>query len=356
MRWMLALVLAACSVHAATIVPWKQDPIHDVSVDAIRNGYVYYSSEQGNGRLKLFDVKTVLDDAPAPSTEVSQASSQAKVVDLEERQGTRRAYHVLGVAVRGDQERVRLPYVRVFTLVEDENGVRELRKFQNVRRDDPTRTAGLPTVNSSSYRRKDFLLDVNRVIAWRAEVWLDGNLAASRERNDDLGLGWWQDYEIGRTLAMKETEVRAEAPQEGPRSVPRAKIQYARIAQTLGNKGMHLSYGYTVWAKKDAATAPAATLYMLLADATGKRSVRQLSPQGKARSIAMIHGQGTQNDRILLPPEIQLSRPGARSSEAFHLVFWRLELTYADELAAQFQSPDTRIARTLPDGWWQDAK
>lgn len=364
MRWGALALLCVLSTSASTIIPWKGTPISKVTVEAVQNGYLYYThgDAREKGRVKLFDIKTIIESEAAddnaddgdehPAEEgLAPTNKRAKIVSFDALPNRRRPARILKLGVLHRKARMQAPYVRVFVLVEDTDGQRKLRKFSNRKQDDPTRLAGVPEVNARAFRSKGYLAEVGSMISWRAEIWVDGELIESREELGKSKPGWWRDLPLERSITMHEMDpggpvVTRERIAEGPQ----AKIRFARVAQKLGQEGMHLSYGFTVAADQKSAPVPTVTLYTLLADNNGMREL--VTHTDSPASVQMVNGQGTIHSQVRLPPEVQLSRPAVDDTESRHLVFWRLELRYGERVASEFSSPDSRVARTLAENWW----
>lgn len=366
---LLASLLLLPAAVADSITLWKGASVEGVTIQSVRDGIVYFSYTDGRtGRAKLIDIRAIGRDwAPktplvveqeAPKA-VERSSGKARIANFAAFKGIRYQGYELHVRVKESQQQIASPLVRLFVLAEDSKGVRQFRLFLNHKTDDPTVTHRLPQVNAASFADRRFLIELDTIVSWRSEIWLDGELAAMSEDYGGEDPDWWRRQRPQRVTTMRDMpenelpEPEDEGPRDpvGPPPDVECQIGFARISRKIEDDTLYFSYGYTLRGDRDTAEIPEVELYALLEDPEGNRSVRTLAGEKRAGDIiALTSNLLNRQGRITLPTDVAIA--ANRTAGVNRIIFWRLAASYNGHIVAAKENTDIRVKRQLPPEWW----
>ena len=368
---LLAMLILPLAM-ADSITLWKGASVEGVSIEGIRDGLVYFSYPDGRkGRAKLIDIRSIGREWKAPAAPVapvevedqpvySSKSGNARIANFAPFKGHRYEGYELQVQVTDTAGQIPAPLVRLFVLAEDDKGVRQFRLFMSNKLDDPTVVYRLPQVNASSFADKRFLIELDKIVSWRAEVWIGGEMAAMDQKPGEEDPDWWRRQRPSRTTTMRdmpedelpEPEDETAFDPRGPTPTVECQIGFARLSRKIEDDTLYFSFGYTLRNDADTAELPKVQLYALLEDPDGNRSVRSISGEERAGDVlALTAGQLNRQGRIELPGSVAMANN--RAAGVDRIVFWRLEATYNNHIVAAKESTDIRVKRQLPPRWWQ---
>jgi hypothetical protein len=367
---LLASLLLVALAGADSITLWKGASVDGVKIQGVRDGIVYFSYTDGRqGRAKLIDIRAIGYDwqrsaeaAPEPSednTPAVEASGKAKIANFAPFKGHRYKGYELHVKVREKREQIPAPLVRLFVLAEDSKGERQFRVFMNHKVDDPTVTYRLPQVNSESYRDRRFLVELETIVSWRAEIWLNGEMVTMTEDTGGEKADWWRLKRPTRSTTLRDMpeeeipEPEVEGPPDPIGSAPDVDCQigFARLSRKIEADTLYFSFGYSLRADGDTAELPKVQLFALLEDPDGNRTVRTIPGEERAGDIlALTSNRLNRQGRIELPTNVTMATN--RSAGVDRIIFWRLEANYDGHIVAAKESTDIRVKRQLPPEWW----
>jgi hypothetical protein len=359
---------------ADSITLWKGASVEDVTIVDIRDGLVYFTYSDGRkGRAKLIDIRAIgrewgqpaemaIPEAEStPRPESRSISGEARVAKFAAFKGNRYSGYELQIRVRTDASQIPAPLVRLFALSEDEKGEREFRCYMNYKVDDPTVTHRLPKVNASAFADRRYLIELDTLVSWRAEVWINGELSAMKEQPGEEEADWWRRQRPQRTSTMRDMpEAEFPQPEEagafdpvGPPPTVQCQIGFARLSRKIEDETLYFSFGYTLREEGDTAELPKVVFYALVEDPDGNRKVRSFPGEERAGDIlALTASHLNRQGRIELPTNIAMANN--RSAGVDRIIYWRLEASYNNHIVAAKESSDIRIKRQLEPRWWQE--
>ncbi|MFT5127461.1 MAG: hypothetical protein ACI8W8_001064 [Rhodothermales bacterium] len=370
---LLASLLLTSATNADSITLWKGASVQDVAIDGVSDGIVYFSYPDGRkGRAKLIDIRAighewsaaVTEPASEPAAEPStRSSAKARIANFAAFKGSRYEGFELHVEIEEERQQIPAPLIRLFVLAEDSKGIRQFRLFVNHKTDDPTVTYRLPQVNSAAFTDRRFLIELDTIVSWRAEIWLSGEMVAVSEDPGNEESDWWRLQRPSRVTTMRDMpedelpEPEDDGPRDpvGPPPDVKCQIGFARLSRKIEDDTLYFSYGYTLRADGETAELPDVQLFALLEDPEGTRSIRSFPGEERAGDILALTGnQLNRQARVELPTGIAM--PANRTAGGNRIVFWRLEANYDGHIVAAKESTDIRIKRQLPPEWWLKRK
>ena len=358
------ILLLALSAPGAAVRLWNGKGSEDVEIVSVRDGIMTFRLNGTEARVKLLDVKDM--DLAAKETE-----PYCRLVGFKDSKDEKQPGRLLGLCLNDPRPRINEPLVRVFALQESAEGERRLRLYRNNRRaDDPTRTCDLPEVQAAAYRERWFLASGDAAVAWRVEVWVDGQLRLEHEEKpEELSEDWWRAQKLSRSSTLRDADKPGTAPARRPgREIPPVSctIQSCRLAPDITPDGerVRVSVRYDLTSTEvDEAPLPDVTLHYVSEDAEGKKTVRSLDCEPDSGDVTKLGG-GTlvRSFESALPKGVKVgvsSRIRSSRKRIDNLVYWRLQVDYRDEVIAVMEKapkssvPNDRVRDSLPDQWWR---
>lgn len=359
----LVLVLAL-KASGASVRLWNGKGSDDAEIVSIRDGVVTFRVNGKDAKVQLLDIKD-MDLAP------KETEPYCRLLGFKESEDDRQPGRLLGLRLNDPRPRINEPLVRVFGLQETPEGERRLRLYRNNRRaDDPTRTCDLPEVQSAAYRERWFLVSGEPAVAWRVEVWVDGELRLEHEEEPEgLPEDWWRTEKVARSSTLRDAEKPGTAPAKRPgREIPPVScaIQSCRLAPDITPDGerVRVSVRYDLASTEvDEAPLPDVTLHYVTENAEGRRTVRSLDCEPDSGDVAKLGGgklgrsfEGTLPDglKVGVASKIRSNR-----ERVDNLVYWRLQVEYRDQVIAVAEKApkgsvaNDRVRDSLPDQWWR---
>ena len=351
------LLMLGLGGHAKEDIEFYNGPkLEGATVVKIQNGFLYFEHEGAKRKIELLRVKSI--------AKVEEIDDYCTITRFEDAGSGRRRGRILSLAVKEERGRMQEPLVRVFALVQGKTGEREMRLYRNHRVTDPTSTNKLPTINSRAYRDKSFLIPLAKAAAWRVEAWFDGQLRLEYQDSvsNNIRDGWWRSYKLERTAVFEEPRdehvVAADEPEEDARSaVPPVEIKFAeaRFTEDLERKRLLFEVGLRLESRElEEVRLPETNFYYVTENNRKQRSVR--SHRFRARRVQLANGRYHHTDEFALPKNVTTGAKAFefdKDDDLEKLVFWRIELTYDDEVVGVRESNNQKAKESLPANWWE---
>ncbi len=349
----ILVLLLGFAVLAESLEFWDGTKFDNVEIIKVEKGWIYYSHQKKTSRAKLIEVKTILWE-----------DRNCRITLFANYNHKRLTGKILGVIIRDKRERIREPLIRVYSLEEDRKGGRGLRLYQNVRVNDPTRLAKLPEIDSTTYRKKFFLLDRSHGVAYRIEIWLDGKLRARQNSAEvEVADNWWRTPKVSRTSALRELKGEELKIAEKPlpkEKTPRVECRINAVSLTWATgkkKALTLKTSYSLISHiLDHVKLPEANFHYVARDSEGKLEIKSLScERARGRETAFKHNNILRNYARRLPTNLRAapSFQELKDPQIRRLIFWRFELKYGDKVVAVRELPNQQIKSSLPKNWWK---
>jgi len=353
----LACLLAVRLVsHADTVEFWRGEPLEEVRIVKIEDGVLTFEHEGQVRQCKLLEVKTIRQEEPAPPA--------ARVLLWREHQLDAKPGRLLGIGLQDQRTRLPEPLVRVYTLTEDDRGVRQVTLYQNQKNSlrDPTMVGELPEVNAADYAARYYFIPGKEWIAWRIEVWVDGRLATSRRhQREELPAGWWRTATKLRIVSLTPTTLPAAKEKDEVELPVTCTINRVSMAPELGEKSRaRLSVNYTLSSTRvDEAPLPAVVLHYATENRAGTRGTGRITCEPDAgKTMRLPRGSLTRTYEGELPANLVLNSTdldlgSTQKDRGAKIIWWRVIARYKDNVIATKEGGDTTAKKDLPDDWWK---
>jgi hypothetical protein len=348
--WQLALVtVAVLCAQADDIVFRNGRTMEDAEVKSIENGQITFTYADG-----AQEAKTALANVIA----IRKAAASFRITKFSDHTEKKDEGKLIEIQMLSDRSRLREPVVRVFVLMQDKRGERELHVYQNQKVKDPTHLFDLPVINAKSWTPARFFVEVeDKAVAWHLEIWQDGE----KVLDQDIGKNtfrrkWWLLQEPDKTSKLEIPEGVEDAL--GDANV-RAIIRNARVRRGLDNDKLIVDCEWAIETPRDRVEMPEATFYYVTEDKDGERKLHSdRVAKDAGNEVAVQAGKVVRRETITLDSDIVLAGGGATlggddDEDSEKLLYWRFAVHVGDVDLAVRESPNTTVRRSLGDKWWQ---
>ena len=355
MKKLLTLILICLSLSgfAAEIETYDGKKYSDAKVIAIKDGFLYFV--QGDDKIKraLAEVKSITDYAP-----------QCSLTKFEEYEG-KYSGKKLGVNVEVNKGRIPEPLIRAYSMEEDDKGSRELVLYQNFRAKDPSRLESVSEVATRSYRNREFILEKSKGVAYRIEIWLQGELAFSKEiATKAVPANWWRQGRIRKTLTLREVPVKVvrkekreeKREEEEEDKLKQISTDMSMMTQAIAaGKDLEVSVRYSISSTSlKGFRKPQIKLYYVTeAERQQDRRIASATLQAEG-SRDVLFTNNRHNDEVKHVLKNTVAGGVVLDQGLRRFLYWRLELSYGDKIITVKEAPNQRLKATLPKDWWKD--
>ncbi|MCJ8328639.1 MAG: hypothetical protein HRT89_14560 [Lentisphaeria bacterium] len=269
---------------------------------------------------------------------------------------------LLTLSVKSEEDRFNEPVVRVYTLSENEKGHRELNLFSNYNMKDPSRIAGIKKVDSSLYEKRYFYISKGGALAYRIEIWVDGELTKEEMINDEENPIddelWWRKGKAksGRLKIISEDTLKSkdifEEIEMDAKKLPFISGLRINILDQKKTKsaGYEIVAHYTLKSTTREFDLPKAVFYYVSENSEGKRKINSINMETKSGSNHESDTGQIQRKLSETLKGVQLSP--SRSPKEFKLIHWRFNISYGEKTVAH-KNKKSSYADKLPEDWWK---
>lgn len=352
-RFLIPFLLLGSLALADEIIFWKAPPARDATILKIEEGLLYYEVDGEAKRERLMNVRAITkagdDEVAAADADAVAGDRPGRLLPLREVEENRSTGQAIGVRMRPGRGRIYEPLVRVYLLQEDERGARQVTLYQNIRGiRDPSRLEDVEQVDTQAYRQRWFFFPTERLVAWRSELWYEGELIDSAgEQQERAGKMWWRLADRVRSASLRDVEA---PPAEREASTETTfRITRARIVPQLGQDSRaSFVVAYTI--QGDESVSPQVSIHYVLQTADGRLRVRSAACRGEVDD-----GGDRRECRLDLPEEVVLSGGQFERGDdpRLKLAYWRVNVIHDNEVVAFREASDSRFKAQLPEDWWK---
>ena len=292
---------------------------------------------------------------------IRKSSASFRLLSFEEFTIGRDKGRLITIEMETGRKRLREPLVRLYVLMQDEKGERELHLYQNQRSKDPTAFYDLAVVNANAWSPARFFVEVkHKAIAWHLEIWQDGVLSFDQEiGRREFQRKWWLQQKPDRSSTL-EVPKGKDVPQVlGDAEGVRAVIRSARVYRGLDREQAQVDLEWALDTAKEQVELPEATFYYVTETENGERKLHREKVESNAGKKVVVKGNVVRKGVVELDKGVELAGGGTLFTskdkvESVKLLYWRFAVHVgAAELAVR-ESPNTSVRRSLGDKWWLD--